>query len=437
MQLQQSLIFLWLATLASSQNLTESQISSVKDRLAGGAKASWELGTRAEALLEHDAPAFSVFHSPVPPSQSIPFGTQSSIVPVFSIAESVVSSRGNSNNNVAGPQPLVQDGSAADPASIGVAVLLANWTKKGGQNYEGAAKDQLDFLYQKVPRASDGAISHRTSDVQIWSDFVYMVPPFLAYYGVLTQNESLISDAHGQIELYRDHLRDTDANNLWKHIVLPNGGSGADGGHWSTGNAWAAAGMIRVLATIQNSQYADDFKDEQGDLENWISEIHGGIYQHVIIDVLTAVIRQDSSHLFTNYADVSISSSGSFYDASSTALLASTVYRLSLLRDVHHYLPFAENSRKTLFLTGNNGSLQHFTEDGWLTPVVNPQSFGKQGSASPEGQAFVLELQAAWTDWVNDGSKGANSARRGPIASRMDLMVASVALIGFGMVLLF
>jgi hypothetical protein len=53
----------------------------------------------------------------------------------------------------------------------------------------------------------------------------------------------------------------------------------------------------------------------------------------------------------------------------------------------------------------------HFTSDGWLTPVVNPESYGAQGSESPEGQAFVLEMQAAWQDWEANGAKGANSAR--------------------------
>ncbi|KAJ8087296.1 hypothetical protein PM082_006126 [Marasmius tenuissimus] len=346
MLIQRRLVLLMtLAVTASSQDLSEAQVSSVKARLADGAKASWELGTRAEALLEHDAPNFSVFRSPIPPSQSVPSDTQSSIEPVLSIARNTVSGRSSSNGNIQGPQPLMKDGSAADPASIGVAVLLANWTKQGGQDYAGAAKDQLDYLYQKVPRSSEGAISHRTEDVQLWSDFVYMVPPFIAYYGALTQNQTLISDAYGQIKLYRDSLRDKDANNLWKHIVAPSNESKADEGHWSTGNAWAAAGMVRVLATMKNSQYADDFKDEQDDLTDWISEIHGGMYSHL-----------DSGHIFTNYADIPADSSGSFYDSSSTALLAATVYRLSLLRDVHHFLPFAENSRKTLF-ANNNGDL--------------------------------------------------------------------------------
>lgn len=64
------------------------------------------------------------------------------------------------------------------------------------------------------------------------SDFVYMVPPFLAYYGVTTQNISLLQEAYTQISLYRKYLRDTTANNLWKHIQL---GVGIDNGHWSTG----------------------------------------------------------------------------------------------------------------------------------------------------------------------------------------------------------
>jgi len=74
------------------------------------------------------------------------------------------------------------------------------------------------------------------------------------------------------------------------------------------------------------------------------------------------------------------------------------------------HLPQAEKSREALFSTNSSGQLEHFTSDGWLSPVVNPDSFGDEGSDSPEGEAFVLDLESAWTDWVNDGSKGANGA---------------------------
>ena len=46
------------------------------------------------------------------------------------------------------------------------------------------------------------------------SDFVYMVPPFLAYYGVLTQNATLLQLAYDQCRLYRQYLVDDDAGGI-------------------------------------------------------------------------------------------------------------------------------------------------------------------------------------------------------------------------------
>lgn len=60
---------------------------------------------------------------------------------------------------------------------MGVAVLLANWTGlgtsgdgEGGDevDYAGAATDQLNYLFEVVPKTSDGAISHRVAQVQLW-----------------------------------------------------------------------------------------------------------------------------------------------------------------------------------------------------------------------------------------------------------------------------
>ena len=62
---------------------------------------------------------------------------------------------------------------------------------------------------------------------------MYMVPPFLAYYGATTGNQTLLQEAYNQIKLYRKYLRDKSANNIWKHIQL--GSFGTDDGHWSTG----------------------------------------------------------------------------------------------------------------------------------------------------------------------------------------------------------
>lgn len=124
--------------------------------------------------------------------------------------------------------------------------------------------------------------------------------------------------------------------------------------------------------------------------------------------------------MFTNYADQPASAPGNFYDSSSTALLASTVYRASLLLNQNSHIPYAEKSRRTLFspssapptsnATASFSSYQHLTSDGWLTPVVNPHAYGERGNKSAEAQAFVLQLYAAHRDWVLNGSKGHNSA---------------------------
>lgn len=158
--------------------------------------------------------------------------TSTYIAPVVSIAESTVQVR------KAGGPLVSDDGSVADPASIGVSVILANQTagSNATTDYAGAASDQLNYLLNTAPRAPDGAISHRTDSVQLWSDFIYMVPPFLAYYGAVSGNQSLLEEAYNQIKLYRGHLKDDSG--LWKHIATGDGSSnGADPSHWSTGES--------------------------------------------------------------------------------------------------------------------------------------------------------------------------------------------------------
>lgn len=228
------------ASHAFAQNLTDDQVSAVRDKLAGAAKQSWELGTRAQALTELDTPSFSALSANVwiPPPQTAP----GSLSEVLDIAKAVVGNRSVSNKAITGPQPLVGNSAAGDPPSIGVSVLLANWTGRGAQDgldYAGAAQEQLEFLFTQVPHTDDGAISHRVEKLQLWSDFVYMVPPFLAYYGVLTQNQSLVEQGYTQIKLYRNYLLDPNAGGLWQHIVM--GNSGTDTGHWSTGECCRGA----------------------------------------------------------------------------------------------------------------------------------------------------------------------------------------------------
>lgn len=41
---------------------------------------------------------------------------------------------------------------------------------------------------------------------------------------------------------------------------------------------------------------------------------------------------------------------------------------------------------------------------------MNPHAFGDEGSKSAEGQAFVLLMQAGWSDWMAEGAPGNGAA---------------------------
>ena len=53
------------------------------------------------------------------------------------------------------------------------------------------------------------------------------------------------------------------------------------------GNAWAAAGMLRVLGTIQHSPFPKKFKNEQKDLQKWITEIMDAMYPWLVSPALS------------------------------------------------------------------------------------------------------------------------------------------------------
>lgn len=189
----------------------------------------WEYGTRLQALLELSTPELSVLTQPnastgstisVPPPSTSP---PSSLSTVLDVVATIIANRSQtiSSQKLSEPQSFFpSDGAAGDPASVGVAALLANYTGQKNDSYDplAAAQSQLQFLLEKVPRAENGAISHRVSEVQLWSDFVYMVPPFLTYYGVMSGNETLAGMGYDQIKAYREQLRD-EKTGLWLHVV--------------------------------------------------------------------------------------------------------------------------------------------------------------------------------------------------------------------------
>ena len=259
--------------------------------------------------------------------------------------------------------------------------------------YAAAAQRQSDHILNKAPRYENGAISHRENEAELWADFVYMAPPFLAYQAVASNNETLLREAGHQCLLQQEILRPQHSHNrtrgLWRHIIGPD--EAQDLGLWATGNGWAAAGMARVLATIQHWGPSKSWTSEQNSLKKSIIDILNGAAH--------AAMRGQPP-LFCNYLD-----DGTWFaDAASTAIIASVAYRMAVLApDVtkQHHIAFADNLRKAVEAHVDNAT-------GLVAPTVNSLDWKSRipsVEGSPEGQSFAVLMFAAHRDYCMQAGK--------------------------------
>ncbi|KAF8598757.1 Six-hairpin glycosidase [Ceratobasidium sp. AG-I] len=379
-----------------TQLLSSSQLSAVQARMLEQSTASWELGTAAQTLFEFQYPSLSIYgDKAIPPPSKLSPAENASLV--FAITDHVIQTR------PPGTLSFMSDQAAGDPPSLGVPVLFANFTARSpsanSSAYASAIIDQLNYSLTHAPRAPNGAISHRADQTQLWSDSVYMVPPFLAYFGALHEDAGVMRAAYDQVRWYRELLFDGSVG-LWRHIVL---GNGEDLGHWATGNAWAAAGIMRVIATISSSSLSSQFEVEQANLEGWALEIVQNIWKY-----------QQTNGTLLNYATIPTS----FADSASTALMASATYRLaSHLLTSPSPASFPQNLTAALSAASKARTLvsRSIDPNGWLVNVVDPWNYPLQGNRSAEGQAFVLSLEAAYRDYQTVLTK--NAVRVGSVVA--------------------
>lgn len=212
-----------------------------------------------------------------------------------------------------------------------------------------------------------------------------MVPPFLAYYAVFTSDLDLLRESVKQCALYGEVL--VSGNGTWKHIANQDyeGNVKSDGGAWCTGNAWAAAGMSRILATLVHSPYASQTLREQDSLVNMTKSI------------IDAAIKADthSSGLLRNYLD----DESWFGEVAGTALMAAASLRMAVLTpEVFGAKEYTEWAERKVEAVGRHVN----SETGIAAPVVNSlkerQRTPLEG-VNPEAQAFVVLIFAAWRDW--------------------------------------
>ena len=181
---------------------------------------------------------------------------------------------------------------------------------------------------------------------------------------------------------------DPATRGLWHHIVGP---ESQDLGLWSTGNAWAAAGMTRVLATAKHSGLLGS--EEPPVLADLKTAIYG-----ILDSAIAADAAEPDEPLLRNYID----DASWFGELSGTALLAATAYRVAALEPGDfgaEYAAWADEKRRVV--------TDHIGDDGLLYPVVNPLDWSDPVPAreSPEAQSFAVLLFAAYRDYCQGSSE--------------------------------
>ncbi|KAG1716079.1 hypothetical protein ID866_1105 [Astraeus odoratus] len=374
-----------VALLLSTRALADSDASlfqqyqnnaePIRSAMLGSIRTSWEQGTAAGAILEWNDPEYSVFGSnPFVSNGQFPQDTLQ--LALSAAVRQTSDGRLSQNINDA------LDGAALDGASAGSAVLLGTFTDEGRADYwENAADAQLNYILNDVPRTKTGAISHRATTAQYWADGVYMGFPFIAYYGAVKNNGTLLQIAYDQCRLYRDALLiDGPTGKLWAHIYDDDNSAWIDEGIWATGNGWAALGMLRVAVTIEKTSFYPSMKSQVSDLKAWIKEILDGEFKAL-----------NSDNLLPDY----ITGGPTFSDAASSAALASVAYRVATLYPDQFGSNYTDVAGKI-----RTAVLDGVTNLGTLSPVVNPLSWDETGLLSTEAQAFGLMLLSAWRDCI-------------------------------------
>ncbi|KAK5028302.1 hypothetical protein LTS07_006393 [Exophiala sideris] len=352
-------------------------VEKVVERALECTSRSWEFGTLTQALLELRNPDLTVFGTHPFPNGHLSEVSDPDRVDGLRYAKAVIWTNHSD---------LLTDGegSPSDPASLGTAALLLS---THDVTYFEAAKRQADYLVDSATRFyindSASAISHRDEPPELWGDFVYMVPPFLAYYGVKTQDLRFLEEAVRQCQLYNEVLRTEvtletgqTCHGLWRHIVsdpavLPDGTCCMDQGVWLTSNAWAVAGMTRVLATLSKWRPRSGSSISAAEYARFRDE---GTKR--LLDILTTMLqctirqaRDSPSGLLKNYLDGSSHPTAecAFGDTAGTALMAAAVYRLAVLFPdmfaTPRFLDWADtNWRAVLKHVDSDGTVGHVAD---------------------------------------------------------------------------
>jgi rhamnogalacturonyl hydrolase YesR len=253
---------------------------------------------------------------------------------------------------------LGEEFALSDACSPGEAVLFAA-KKTGDKNLMNGFNKLLDYILNKAPRDKNGIIYHFTNVPQIWSDIIYMLPPFLAAAGKY-------DEAVKQIDGARSYLWNADKK-LLSHMWDCEKNEFVRKDFWGVGNGWSAAGITRVIKMLPESMMSEKKK------------LIG--YAKDIIDGCTAYMRGDG--LYHNIVD----DPNSFIETNLSQQLAYSIYRG--IKEGWLYKSYKSKADKM-----RSAAHAKVDELGLVQGVCGSPEFDHAGTAT-EGQVFFILMEVA------------------------------------------
>lgn len=253
---------------------------------------------------------------------------------------------------------LGEEFALSDAASPGEAVLWAA-RKTGDQTLMNGFNKMVDYVINKAPRSTEGIIYHFTNLPQVWSDSMYMLPPFLAAAGKYEEAVKQIDGARGYLwneeKQLLSHMWDCEKKEFVRKDC------------WGVGNGWSAAGITRVIRAAPDSMHAEKKK-----LIGYATDIIDGCLAHM---------RDDG--LFHNIVD----DPRSFVETNLAQMIAYSIYRgIGGGWIDKKYKTKADKMRAAAYSKVDNL--------GVVQGVCGSPEFDHPGTAT-EGQVFFILMEVA------------------------------------------
>ena len=311
---------------AEELNLTE----KVKMAMLCMQRASWEQGTAIQAAVE----------------------TNDLLLLHLLVTEAILrQSRDGrtcmlgSNNNV------------TDPVAAGLGIVKC-YDLTGLQKYKDAADQLYEYCKTKAPRNVEGTLYHIDNAKELWSDSIYMLPPFLAAY-------KDYDECMKQIRGFRKVLWYPDKK-LYAHRWSDDKNGFVNAKCWGGGNGWAMASFAIIYELLPHD--LTDYKDE---IASYLLELTDGLIAHLRADGLFHDIVDDPS---------------SFIETNLSQMAAFGIYKGVRIGALDaKYRSFADKMKA--------GAISKIDKFGYVQDACGSPTFSKPGT-STEAQAFFLMMEA-------------------------------------------